>query len=224
MGFFGSSGGSSGSGSSGPDQQHIFREEVGPSSYPTGGFEIDLSQALSSVNFLDLVVKKGSRGSLPAVDYNFILDSPDPGKVTVKLLRKRYDRTSTVGDVSGEPASVTVQAASGVVSSSESAHVHTLDHNHASVTSSAATNTGAAVNANLATLNQNVGSHTHAVDVPAMTGVNSGTVSHSHADNNIYQHQHAANQTATNWTLTEVANATDLDDVTWYLMASGVSV
>lgn len=201
-----------------------FFEKLGPSSYPTGGFVIDLTAAYSSLNDFRLMVKKGSRGVLGATHLDIALNSPANGKVTVKVSKYRFDQASSIGGVQNQPAGVTVRGASGVVSTSEAAHTHTIDHNHAAATSSGPTTTGAGVNSALATLNKNVGSHTHIVDIPNLVGTSGAGSSHNHIDNNVYAHSHVDTYAATNLAVVELANATDLSATTWFALASGVRV
>src|SRR3990167_2708148 len=205
------------------NQHTIADEYIGPTSYPTGGFVIDLTKTFSSINFFDNpVVKKGSRGSLPAVRYEITRNSPTAGKVTVKIVRKRYDRTSTVGNVSGQPAGVTVQATAGVVSSSESTHTHSIEHNHGSFTSATPSLGGAEVLLGLSVENNTT--HTHTLDIPNLTGTSGAGTSHNHTDNSIYQHQHAITQTSTNYASSELPNATNISTTTFYICAHGVKI
>lgn len=217
-------GGGGGGGSTTFNQHTIADEYIGPTSYSTGGMVIDLTKTFSLINFFDNpVVKKGSRGSnLPAVRYEIAINSPDDGKATVKIVRKRYDRTSTVGAVSGQPSGVTVQAASGVASSSESSHTHSFDHNHGSFTSAAAS-TGAG-QVLLDALGPSLAGHTHTLDLPNLTGTSGAGTSHNHTDNSIYEHSHSITQTSTVYASSELPNATDLSGTTWYICASGVKV
>lgn len=212
-------------GGGGTFNQHTIADEyVGPASYPTGGFVIDLSKTFSSLNSLDLVVKKGSRGAnLPAVRYEIVLDSPGAGQATVKIVRKRYDRTSTIGNVSGQPAGVTIQAASGVVTSSESAHTHGMDHDHASFSSAVPSQTGAAVLLD-ALGNAGLLNHTHALDLPAFVGTSGAGTSHNHVDNTIYAHVHVIVEANTNYASSELPNATNLTGTTFYLAANGIKL
>lgn len=204
------------------NQYAMFFEKQGPASYATGGFVVDLSATFSSLNSVKLAVKKGSRGSLPGGRLEYLLNTPTAGKVTVKVQKYQFTLLSAIGNVQGQPVGVTVQGASGAVTSAEAAHIHTIDHDHSSAASSAATNTGAAVNSALTTLNQNVGSHTHSVNLPNLP-VNSGAgSSHTHADNNVYQHQHSASLAATNLSSAEVSNATNLSTTLFYGIATGV--
>src|SRR3990167_906275 len=205
------------------NQHTIADEYIGPTSYPTGGFVIDLTKTFSSINFFDNpVVKKGSRGSLPAVRYEITRNSPTAGKVTVKIVRKRYDRTSTVGNVSGQPVGVTVQASSGVASSSESSHTHSIDHDHAAFTSGAAS-TGAG-QVLLDVLGPSLSTHTHTLNLANLTGTSGAGTSHNHTDNSIYEHTHNITQTSTSYASSELPNATNISTTIFYICAHGVKV
>lgn len=206
------------------NQHTIADEYVGPTSYPTGGFVIDLTKTFSTINFFDTpIVKKGSRGTLPAVRYEITRNSPAAGKVTVKIVRKRYDRTSTVGNVSGQPSGVTVATSSGQTVTSESSHTHSIDHDHGSFASATGTpGTGGVVLLGLTA--QNNTTHTHTLDLPNLTGTSGAGTSHNHTDDSIYQHQHSLTQTSTVYASSELPNATDLSGTTWYICANGVKV
>lgn len=200
----------------------MFFEKQGPASYATGGFVIDLSDTYSSLNDVKLLVKKGSRGSLPGGRLEYDLNTPSAGQVTVKVQKYRYSEVTAVGNVDNEPAGVTVQAASGVAASSEAAHIHVLTHNHGPATSTASAASGAAVHSDLLTLNLNISTHTHSVDIPNLVGNTDVGSSHNHVDNNIYQHQHTEVLTDINLTVTELPNATSLATTIWLGLASGV--
>lgn len=221
MPFFGPFGG--GGGAAATYNQHTIADEyVGPSSYPTGGFVIDLTPTYSSLNSLDLVVKKGSRGAnLPAVMYEITLNSPANGKATVKVMRKRYERTTSVGNSANAPVGVTIQTVSGQSSTAGTSHTHDYDHDHAPVTSSGPTNSGAAVLLNA--LGPNHSTHTHVFDMAFHLGLVTGTESaHTHVDNTVYQHGHDVTYTTNNVIQSELSNATNLSGTTWYICATGV--
>lgn len=213
-----------GGGSTTYNQHTIAFEWTEDASYPTGGFVVDLTKTFSTINFFDNpIVKKGSRGAnLPAVRYEITRNSPVAGKATIKIVRKRYDRTSTVGNVSGQPVGVTVQATSGVASSSESSHTHSIDHNHGSFTSGAAS-TGAG-QVLLDVLGPSLATHTHTLDLPNLTGTSGAGTSHNHTDNSIYAHSHSITQTSTSYASSELPNGTNLSGTTWYMCVSGVKV
>lgn len=217
-------GGNSGGGAAATYNQHTIADEyIGPTSYPTGGFVVDLSKTFSSLTFFDNpVVKKGLRGVLPAVRYEIVLNSPTAGKATIKIIRKRYDRTSTVGNVTGQPVGVTVQATSGVASSSESAHTHSIDHDHASQSSTSATVGAGQVL--LDAVGPNLSTHLHNIDIPNLTGTSGAGTAHNHTDNSIYQHQHSITQTSTIYASSEMPSTTNLSATTFYICASGVKL
>lgn len=111
----------------------------GPSSYPTGGFVVDLSNTYSDIQFFEPVIE--TIGALPPVRFEIIRNTPGPGKVTMRLYRIRYDRaTSTItGRAQNPPTGVTVRNASGTnaqtvdaVGGSGGAHTvnQLYDHDH----------------------------------------------------------------------------------------------
>ena len=204
------------------NQWILFMSYTGPSSYTTGGFEIDLSNTFSSINSATVqVITQGA--NLPACRYEYDLNAPLAGKITVKIMKRMYDKTTSVGAVSGQPAGVTVQAASGVASSSESTHTHTITHQHG------AFNTG--INQNnaggqvlLNAVGANLEQHTHQMNMSNLVATSGAGGAHNHTDNSIYQHQHGETYTATNLTSTELANTTDLSGTKFSLLVSGIRV
>lgn len=215
----------SGGGSPTTYNQHtIAFEWTEDTSYPTGGFVVDLTKTFSTINFVDNpVVKKGSRGAnLPSVRYEITRNSPVAGKATIKIMRKRYDRTSTIGNVSGQPVGVTVQATSGVTTTSEASHIHSMGHDHGSFTSgTAGVGAGQVL---LDALGPSLATHTHTLDIPNFTGNSGAGTSHNHVDNTIYEHSHSVTQTSTVYTTSEIPNATDLSGTTWFMCVSGVKI
>lgn len=196
----------------------------GPSSYATGGIVVDLTKTYSSVNHFSWTVK--TRGAnLPGCSYIYLLNSPVDGKVTVKIMHKRYNEAVFIDFINAgsQPTGITIQATSGVASSSESVHTHSIDHNHASFSTGAASNAGA--EALLDVLGPSVGTtHTHTFDLPNFTGTSGAGSSHNHTDNSIYAHQHSLSYTETDYLAVELANATNLSGTEWTLMATGVKV
>src|SRR3990167_6875222 len=144
----------------------------GPASYATGGFLHDASADFSWIGFIDVIVT--TRGALPPCDYEFLhnrnLSSAEAlGQSTIKIVRGRYDR-GTVGNVSGQPGGVTVQAAktaAGTTTGSD--HTHSFDHDHPLVTS-ATENLPGGVGVLFALGGGNMRNHTHVFDVPAFVG------------------------------------------------------
>lgn len=218
--YYGIQGGSGGGGSTGSDQQTIWRDQVG-ASYTTGGLVFDLSATYSSLNSVFLTISNLS--TMAAVRPEYALNSPSAGKVTVKLLKKRYVRVSSIdAGVTGQPAGVTVRTSSGGTAASESSHTHTIDHDHPSTNTNGITNgAGGSVNSPLGAA---IEGHTHALDLPNYTGNSGAGTSHNHTDNTLYAHNHTLNQSATNFSLTEIANGTDLTAVRFNLLAFGVSL
>lgn len=203
------------------NQYTMFRQQIGPSSYDsTNGWVIDLSATYSSLNSVRLALKKGTRGNLGMGRWEIVLNSPAVGKATVSFFKYRYDRITALGNVSGQPAGVTVQASSGATSSSESSHTHTINHDHGSFASGSPSDSGATVT--LDALGPNLSTHTHTLDLANLTGTSGAGTSHNHTDNSIYEHHHRPDITLTNVAIAELANATNLSTSTFYVTASGV--
>lgn len=196
----------------------------GPTSYATGGVVVDLSKTYSTIHSFDWTVK--TRGAnLPASLYIYSLNTPSAGKVTVKIMRKRYDQVSSVGNINSgsQPTGVTIQASSGVASSNESTHTHSIDHDHGSFNSPTATLSGG--QGLLDALGPlGMPNHTHAIDLPNFTGTSGAGTAHNHVDNSIYQHQHSLTYTETDYHTVELPNATNLSGTEWTLMATGVKL
>lgn len=116
----------------------------GPANYVAGGFVVDLSASLSSVDFFMLAVTAVGP-NLPPCHYEYALNVPANGKITVKVMRHRYDKLTAIGNVSGAPSGVTVANASGQTTSAnqsspltpttgvegsaadDATHTHTMD-------------------------------------------------------------------------------------------------
>ena len=193
----------------------------GPASYATGGFLLDLSADLSSLGFLDLVPT--TVGVLPPCHLVFTLNRDlsgafAPGQAVVKIMRDRYNKAS-VGNVSGNPASTTVQAAKAAAGTTTgSSHTHTMDHDHPNTTSSVNGTGGGAVVALAAGVA--LSAHTHDVNVANFTG-NTAASTHTHDRSFEYEHDHPVTQAASNAISTEIAAATDLSGTTWRFYAIG---
>lgn len=185
---------------------------AGPASYATGGMVI--TTTLSTVNFfmVNLEVADADLSSYRPV---FTRNSPGAGQVTVKLMRKRYDKLTAIGNMSGLPSGVTARSTNGGTYDAVS-HLHTINHDHGAVTSATPTTGGVGVNTVLGS--GNYSTHTHSFDVPAFTGNSGSEAAHTHTWNNMYEHQHATTNTATTATLSELPNATDISGATftWY--------
>ena len=214
------SGGSGGGGSTTFNQYVMFVEKLGPSSYPTGGFVIDLSSTFSSLNSLNLVIKKGTRGNVPFGRFDVDLDSPTSGKATITIRGYNQTKVTSFDSVTGQPSGVTVQTVANQVVSSESAHTHDASHGHPATASAAMTAAGAGVA--LDALAPAMETHTHLVTIPTLSLTSGAGTSHNHQDNTLYDHRHALTHTATNVGEAELANGTDLSATTFYVAATGV--
>lgn len=191
----------------------------GPASYAAGGFDLDLSAEFASLLFIKLIPE--TLGVLMPVEPEILLNRSAAGavahgEVAIKLMRERYDKT-TIGNVSGQPGGVTVQAA--LSANSTSTHIHSIAHDHGAVTSGAMAQAGAGSTAGAS---PDALGHVHSVTIPASAASTSNDGSHTHNRAFEYQHGHALGTvTDTAVTLTEVANATDLSGVTWRYIAFG---
>lgn len=137
------------------------------------------------------------------------------GKGVVKVVSQRYNK-ATVGNVNGQPGGVTVESAAGLHAVAD-AHVHTINHDHAAVTSAAPTAGGGAVNLGAGNLTL----HTHNFDVPSFTG-NTGLGGHNHQFSFEYDHDHPINApTVTDVAATEMTTGTDLRATTFLVTAYG---
>ena len=194
----------------------------GPASYATGGFLLDLSATFSTLGSVELAIE--TLGSLMPVEYELTLNKDlsgvfAPGKAVIKLTRARYDK-GTIGNVSGQPGGVTIQASKTATGTTTgSSHTHAIDHDHPSTTS--ATPTAGGTNGVNSALGQPaISTHTHDVDIAAFVG-SSGASTHTHDRSFEYAHDHSNTQTSTNNTATEVASTTDLSGTTWRYFAIG---
>ncbi len=188
--------------------------QVGPASYSTGGFTI--TTGLSTVDFGQVGIK--TIGALSP--YRAVFTRSGAG-FTVKVMRRQYLKpAATTGAVSGLPAGVTAAATSAQVYDAESAHVHDINHDHGATTSAGPAGGSGGVFTTLGSGNQST--HTHSFDVPALGSTNSGTTTHDHQWNNIYEHQHSVTNTATDMTLAEVSAGTDLSGTTFYYYAADI--
>lgn len=155
----------------------------GPASYSTGGFVLDLSGTFpTSLDFLALQLEVEDV-DLPPHQIVVTRNSPAAGQATIKVMRHRYDKTTAIGNVTGQPAGVTVQAASGA-------------------TTAAAQSPG---------INPTTG----------VAGLAADDATHSHVDNNIYEHQHGQTHTQTDDASVELAAGTNIAGATWRYMATG---
>lgn len=192
----------------------ITESTVGPASYSTATGWV-IATGLATVEHGKVVIAVPG-ANLPPCEFRY---SRSGGNLTVRIFRHMYDKLATIAAVTGLPSGITAAATSGQSYDANTAHIHAIDHNHAVVTSP--TMAGAAGGALLdAVGSKDILIHTHPFDVPAFTG-DSGTTTHTHTWDNIYQHQHAVTMTETDPTLTELANTTDLSGTTFLWRAVG---
>jgi len=217
--FFGGGGGG-GAGATTFHQYAIFLQTAGPSSYPTGGFTLDLSATFSSLTFVAIAVKKGTRNNWGIGHEEITLNSPAVGQAKVKVLKHQQTRVSSWDSITGQPVGVTVQTTNNQAGTSEAAHTHDATHSHVAANTAGPT-AGGGGNVLLA-LGQNMSTHVHSVTVPSLAVTTGAGTSHNHTDNNLYDHRHTITyDTAANVTEAELANATNLSTTTLLIMACG---
>ncbi len=195
---------------------------AGPASYQLGGFLLDASADFSWLGYADCQISV--LGVLGPCEFEVLLNRDLSsveayGKATIKVVRGRYDK-ATMGAVSGNPASTTVQGAkTATATTSGSSHTHTFDHDHPSVVSATETASGA-LGVNLATGGGNMANHTHTFDVPAFTGSTTATT-HTHDRSFEYDHSHSRTEGSVAVAAAEVANATNLSTCTFSILLYG---
>ncbi len=187
---------------------------TGPASYSTGGFTV--TTTLSTVDAFAVNVDVVG-ANLPAADFDIALNSPGAGQVTIKVMRRAYDKITALGDPTGLPAGVSLATSNGQSYVSNTTHTHTMDHDHAATTSSTPTAGGTGVNTTLGSGNQSA--HTHSFDPPNFTGSTGAGSGHTHTWNNIYQHQHSVTNTATDVPATELSAGVNLSGTTFNYFA-----
>lgn len=221
MGYYGGGGGGAGGG--GTNQWVAVGRWPGPASYPTGGFTVDLSASFTTLN--KLLVQIETPGNLAglAFDYEITRNSPSAGKAKVKITKRQYNKqtSSFAATTAGsQPSGVTIRTTNGGTGSSESAHTHTIGHDHPSFQTGNATPGGGSVALQVA--GQNHDAHAHNYNLPIHIGSTVSTTAHSHTDNTAYEHVHALTYTTANPTLTEIANGTNLSTSFFNMAAFGV--
>lgn len=202
-------------------EQFSWGEVSGPTSYSAGGFVIDLRDSLSEVLMFDLVLQTLGASLVPH-DLVVALNSPTAGQVTVKVMRRRYDKLSSFGNVAGQPGGVTIQTSAQSLAA-EASHTHSVVHDHAAVTSGVASEAmaGPAISGGGGAVR--VDAHTHSLDLSSIGVTSASGSSHTHTWSNIYQHQHAITQTVTDMATVEVAAAVNLSTSSWRYLAMGVA-
>lgn len=197
---------------------------TGPASYATGGFLHDASADFSWIGFVDFIQTVRDSDLNGPFDYEILpnrdLASAEAlGKVTIKLNKGQWDR-ETLGNVTGQPGGVTVQASKTATATSTS-HLHAIGHDHAAVTSANPVNSGTlgqlldalgAANAML--------THTHSFDVANFVG-NTASNAHTHDRSFEYDHSHSLTTAVTDVSLVEVPNTTNLSGATFKIVVYG---
>lgn len=188
---------------------------TGPASYSTGGFTVTTGLSTVTGATVDIITPGANIGR---VEFDLSFSGAD---VTVKVMRRNYDQLTSLGDMTGLPSGVSAASSSGQTYDNESSHIHTNDHDHAVTAPSSTMLTPSGGVAALVAGN-NARTHTHTLNIPNFTG-NTGTGgAHTHAWNNIYQHQHSITNTSTTATVSELSNGTNLSGTTLMIHAVGV--
>lgn len=188
----------------------------GPTSYTTANKWV-ITTGLTSLSWFGLQVV-GPGSNLPLGHFEYTLDSPSAGKVTIKVLKHQYDKTTAIGSIIGLPAGVSSASSSGQTYDNESSHTHSMDHNHGAVTSGSASVSGGGTTLDL-TAPIAISAHTHSFDVPNFTGNTGAGSAHTHTWDKIYEHQHVVTTAATDMSSAEIADATDLSGATFNYLA-----
>lgn len=192
---------------------------TGPASYSTAT-GIVITTSLSSVLFSTVRVDVpgpnlgGARGSVT-------INSPAAGQVTVRILGRFYDKATSVNtSLTGLGGLVSERSTSGGTYVANAVHTHALDHDHAAVTSGGQ---AGAVGGSIIDLTapMQIRTHDHSFDPPNHTGNTGAGVSHTHAWDNIYEHNHSITNTETDMTFVELPNGTDLSGLTFNVLAIG---
>lgn len=195
----------------------------GPASYAAGGFVLDLSASLSTLEFLELsITTNGPNLPIHHIEIRTNQDGTGfaPGKALIKIMRDRYDKASA-GNVTGQPGGVTVQAAKAATAiSAGSAHVHSISHDHPATDSSEPVAGGNGVNAAVGGVA--IASHVHSVDIPAFSGNTPSDGAHTHDRSFEYQHGHSVSTTETDSASVEMTPGVDLSGTTWRFLGVGL--
>lgn len=186
---------------------------TGPASYATGGFTV--VTGLSTVeNALVDVVTAGA--NLGQVEFDL---SYSGGNITVKVMRRNYDKLTSLGDLTNLPSGVSSRATSGGTYDTVS-HLHAIDHDHAITPNSTAPANPTATVLTIA-LNEAILNHNHTLNLPNHVQDSGAETAHVHTWNSIYQHQHTITNTSTDAAMTELTNGTDLSGTTLLIHAVG---
>lgn len=190
-------------------------QQAGPASYPTGGIVVATDLTTVEAGYCTVDTPGSNLKSFEVVA------SRSGANLTLKLMKRRYDKLASIGDMSGLPASVSAASSSGQVVASESSHTHSMTHGHTISGNSGTLTGGSGQVTQGVTGNVNTSTHTHTATIGSAAFTTGAGSSHNHTWDNIYQHQHSATLTATDGTLVELANGTDLSGATINIYAVG---
>lgn len=187
---------------------------TGPASYSTGGFT--WASGLSTVENANIGVTTPG-ANLGQVEFDL---SYSGGTVTIKVMRRNYDKLTALGDLTNLPTGVSAATVKDQTYDTVS-HTHAIDHDHAATPASTTQANKGGANPTTLAASANFTTHTHTLNLPnhVQNAVNESA--HTHTWNNIYEHQHTITNTSTNATMTELTNATDLSGTTFMIFAVG---
>jgi hypothetical protein len=195
----------------------------GPNPYTPGGFVLDLSARLSTIDSLDIRVSSDGGAATAFNRVTAQINVPTPGKATIKAIITQYLKsTATSGGAGGQPGGVTIAGASGALTTNEAAHTHDINHTHGAFVSGGASSS----NKFLAGTTNNTWAdipHTHTTTITALGVTASGAGSaHGHAFNTLYDHTHSVT-TATATAFGNEFGAVDLSFLAFGFEAIGRS-
>lgn len=182
---------------------------VGPASYTAGGFVI--TTTLASVQSFEASISAAG-ANLGQVTFEYNLNSPVAGQVTVRPLRENYAKLTSMTDLTNLPSGISPAVASGQAFTGNT-HFHALDHDHA-VTPASTTPAGGVAGVVALVASPNATTHTHTLNLGNLVAATGTSVSHDHTYSFIYQHAHGVTNTATNVHPGEIAATTDLSGAT----------
>lgn len=195
----------------------VTKSITGPASYATGGFAVDASADLSILGFMLVTITAGTMvGHEIEIDVDVSTAGAESfGRGVIKIVKHTVPQAS-MGNVSGQPGGVTVQAA--LTANAVSTHTHALDHDHGTVTSAVEAQSGAGSPAAASPDHLN---HTHDFTIPALVLASAAGGSHGHNRPFEYEHNHVTNLTVTDVTATEMTAGTNLSGVTFEVVCFG---
>lgn len=180
---------------------------VGPASYTAGGFVI--TTGLTSVQSFEASISAAG-ANLGQVGFEYDLNTPVAGQVTVRPLRETYAKLTSMTDPTGLPVAT---ATTSGQSFDTDTHTHVFAHDHA-VSPASTANAGGAGGVVALPASPAASTHTHTVDLVNFIPTTGTSAPHTHTLSIIYQHQHSVTNTTTTGHVTEIPDTTDLSGAT----------